>query len=89
MLQFITVMHALLLVGKQLQRLHLDDGRSNMETNEKIVRSGLLRRLILTASSSSVISHAAKLVSSLNKDAADQGDMLHLFNLSQSEFPDV
>ncbi|CAA6655635.1 unnamed protein product [Spirodela intermedia] len=87
--EFITVMHTILLVGKQLQRLHLDDDRSNMETNEKIVRSGLLRRLIMTASSSSVISHSAKLVSCLNKDAADQGDMLHLFNLSQSEFPDV
>ena len=78
-------MHAILLTGKELRGLLSDDDR--IESN--IVRSGLLRRLILTASSTSVISHAVKLLSCLNKDAADQGDMQHLFNLSHNEFPDV
>lgn len=53
------------------------------------MNSALLRRLILTASSSTIVAHAAKLLSSLDKDAANQGDMLNLFVASSDQFPEV
>ncbi|MQM14848.1 hypothetical protein Taro_047786 [Colocasia esculenta] len=87
--EFVTVVHAILFVGKQLRKLNLEDERGSTGANAKIVQSGLLRRLILTISSSSVIAHASKLLSCLNKDAADQGDLLNLFNLSNGQFPEV
>ncbi|XP_078427460.1 homolog of DNA mismatch repair protein MSH3 isoform X2 [Wolffia australiana] len=87
--EFITTMHAIVLAGKELQGLHLEDDGRNLETNENIVHSGLLRRLIVTASSSSLISRATNLLSCLNKDAAERGDKLHLFELSRDEFPDI
>lgn len=53
------------------------------------MRSPLLRRLILTASSSTVIGHASKILSALNKDAATQGDLQNLFVVSYGQFPEV
>lgn len=60
-----------------------------MSSQQKPVHSSLLRRLISTASSSTVLNNAVKLLSSLNKDAADQGDMLNLFIASVDHFPEV
>jgi large-conductance mechanosensitive channel len=51
--------------------------------------SFLLKRLIGTVSSSSLISRAVKLLSHLNKDAADQGDIMNLFISSSDQFPEV
>ncbi|KAF8412278.1 hypothetical protein HHK36_000239 [Tetracentron sinense] len=87
--EFVAVIHAILSAGKQLQLLHIEDEDNNGKVQEKAVHSALLRRLILTASSSSVIGHAAKLLSTLNKDAADQGDLQNLFIVSDGKFPEV
>lgn len=53
------------------------------------VRSPLLRKLILAASSSNIIGMAAKLLSGLNKEAADQKDLHNLFIISDGQFPEV
>lgn len=82
MSQFIGVIEAILTSGKQLQNLHVED-------DEKIVKSALLRRLICTASSSTIITHAAKLLSCLNKEAAEQRDVLNLFIAYGDQFPEV
>lgn len=89
MLQFVAVIQALLVAGKQLQQLHIEEEGKSKSVSRKTVHSVLLRKLILTASSSSVISNAAKLLSALNKEAADRGDLLNLFNISSGRFPEV
>ncbi|KAF9617579.1 hypothetical protein IFM89_037391 [Coptis chinensis] len=89
MLQFIAVVCAILYAGKQLQQLQVDHEDSNEELQEKTVHSALLRRLLLTASSPTVVNHAAKLLSLLNKDAADQKDLQNLFITSDGQFPEV
>ncbi|KAI3953537.1 hypothetical protein MKW92_005051 [Papaver armeniacum] len=76
--KFITVIHAVLFAGKQLKQLR-----------EMIIGSPLLRRLILKASSSTLVGNAANLLSVLNKDAASQGDLQNLFNVSSGHFPEV
>lgn len=53
------------------------------------MQSPLLRRLILTASSSTAIGDASKLLSALDKDAAAQGDLQNLFVASNGQFPEV
>lgn len=68
--------------------LHVEDDGVALSQQRK-VNSGLLRRLICTASSSTIIAHALKLLSCLNQDAADQGDMLNLFITSNDQFPEV
>ncbi|KAK9291688.1 hypothetical protein L1049_019637 [Liquidambar formosana] len=87
--EFIAVIQAILLAGKQLQQLHVKEDENNEKAQAKTVHSVLLRKLILTASSSSVIGNAAKLLSSLNKEAADQRDLLNLFIISNGQFPEV
>ncbi|KAG0460562.1 hypothetical protein HPP92_020859 [Vanilla planifolia] len=87
--EFIGVIQAILMAGKQLQKLYEDDNGNDVTPQGNLVKSALLRRLIFTASSSSLISHAAKLLSSLNKDAANQSDVLNLFNASGDQFPEV
>ncbi|OVA14090.1 DNA mismatch repair protein MutS [Macleaya cordata] len=87
--EFVAVIHAILFAGKQLQQLRVEDDDNIGNVNEKIIGSSLLRRLILTASSSTVVGHAAKLLSVLNKDAASQGDLQNLFNVSNGQFPEV
>ncbi|ONK79683.1 uncharacterized protein A4U43_C01F8980 [Asparagus officinalis] len=87
--EFTRVIHAILLCGKLLQKLHVEDDGDNKTVEQKTMKSALLRRLILTASSSAVLAHAAKLLSSINKDAANQGDMLNLFIASSDQFPEV
>ncbi|KAL5727562.1 hypothetical protein ACHQM5_000745 [Ranunculus cassubicifolius] len=86
--EFIAVIHAILYAGKQLQQLHMESEDSD-QAQEKGVHSDLLRRLILTASSATVVSHAAKLLSVLNKDAADQKDLENLFVVSDCQFTEV
>ncbi|PIA31437.1 hypothetical protein AQUCO_04900023v1 [Aquilegia coerulea] len=87
--EFIAVIHAMLHAGKQLQQLQIRGEDDNGDLQEMTVHSALLRRLLLTASSPTVVSHAAKLLSNLNKDAADQKDIQNLFIVSDGQFPEV
>lgn len=82
-------MQAILLAGKQLQRLHIEDKDVDVNGQSRSVQSVLLRKLILTASSSGVIGNSAKLLSTLKKEAADKGDLPNLFIISSGQFPEV
>nr|ADT92190.1 DNA mismatch repair protein [Zea mays] len=85
---FVGVIQSILTSGKQLQKLVLED-IGIVSSPHKSVHSPLLRRLINTASSSTILNSAVKLLSCLNKDAADQGDMLNLFMASVDQFPEL
>ncbi|KAL5981573.1 hypothetical protein ACLOJK_015635 [Asimina triloba] len=87
--EFISVIHAILSAGKQLQQLCLEDQNSENMVPQSTVQSSLLRRLISTASSPSVSGHAAKLLSALNEEAATKGDMQSLFVASNGQFAEV
>ncbi|XP_031502856.1 DNA mismatch repair protein MSH3 [Nymphaea colorata] len=84
--EFIAVLLSLLSAGKQLQQVLLEDVNFD---EQRAIKSSLLRRLISIASSSRVTGHAAKLLTVLNKDAADKGDMENLFIVSSGQFPEV
>lgn len=86
--QFIAVIQAILAAGKRLQQLQIEEDK-NIPRQMKTVRSALLRKLISTASSSNVISAAAKFLSSLNKEAAGRRDLENLFIISDGKFPEV
>ncbi|XP_062120439.1 DNA mismatch repair protein MSH3 isoform X2 [Humulus lupulus] len=87
--EFISVIQAILHAGKQLQQLYNEvEEESNEFLKTTNVCSELLRKLILTASSSTVIRHAAKLLSSLDKDAADKRDLQNLI-ISGGQFLEV
>nr|XP_025674572.1 DNA mismatch repair protein MSH3 isoform X2 [Arachis hypogaea] len=81
--EFVAVIQAILSAGKQLQQLNICEEENNN------LHSNLLRRLILTASSDSVIGNATKMLSSLNKESADQGDLTNLIIASEAQFPEV
>ncbi|XP_072072225.1 DNA mismatch repair protein MSH3 [Arachis hypogaea] len=81
--EFVAVIQAILSAGKQLQQLNIREEENNN------LRSNLLRRLILSASSDSVIANATKMLSSLNKESADQGDLTNLIIASEAQFPEV
>lgn len=87
--QFISVIQAILVAARHLHQLQgkQEDKIKNLQV--RTVRSGLLRTLILTASSSSLISTATRLLSKLNKEAADQKDFHNLFIISDGNFPEV
>ncbi|PRQ60072.1 putative DNA mismatch repair protein MutS [Rosa chinensis] len=87
--EFIAVIQAILHAGKQLQQLQIEEEGSENFLGGKTVCSELLRKLILTASSSSIIGNAAKLLSTLNKEAADQQDLQNLITISDGQFPEV
>jgi DNA mismatch repair protein MSH3 len=87
-LQFVGVIQAILTAGKQLKKLVIDD-TDTVSSQHTTIHSSLLRRLISTASSSFVLANSVKLLSCLNKDAADQGDMANLFIASVDQFPEV
>ncbi|KAH7691828.1 DNA mismatch repair protein MSH3 protein [Dioscorea alata] len=87
--EFISVIHMILLAGKQLQKLHIGDDDCNDNVQVMTVKSTLLRRLIVTASSPSIIAHSTKLLSCLNRSAADQGDILNIFNAGNDQFLEV
>jgi len=76
--QFVAVVQAILLAARQLQQLVIED-----------VHSSLLRNLIQTAASSSLISCSAKLLATLNKEAADKGDLLNLILVDDDQFSEV
>lgn len=82
------VIQAILFAGKKLQRLRIDE-ECEEKVSSKTVNSPLLKKLILTASSATVVGKAAKLLSTLNKEAADQGDLLNLLIISNGQFPEV
>lgn len=86
--EFIAVIQAILYAGKQLQQLHIDEEYKEKVTS-KTLHSALLKRLILTASSAAVVGKAAKLLSTLNKEAADQGDLSNLLIISNGQFSEV
>ncbi|RAL51406.1 unnamed protein product [Cuscuta campestris] len=85
--EFIAVIQAILVAGKQLQRIHIEG--DNNSIGRSTVRSSLLQKLISTASSSSVMHTATMLLSTLNKEAADQKDLHNLFIISDGKFPEV
>lgn len=87
--EFISVMQAILSAGKQLQRLHISEVYESEEVQTSTMQSTLLKKLILTASSSNVLNKAAKFLASLNKEAANQGDLANLFIISDGQFPEV
>ncbi|XP_060203587.1 DNA mismatch repair protein MSH3 isoform X2 [Lycium barbarum] len=84
---FIAVTQAILLAAKQLQQLCIEEDKS-MKLRETL-RSVLLRKLISIASSSTVISAASKLLSALNKEAAERRALHNLFIVSDGKVPEV
>ncbi|XP_024542217.1 DNA mismatch repair protein MSH3 [Selaginella moellendorffii] len=72
--EFINVINAIMKAASQFQRV-------------RDARSALLSRLISAVTSTSVIDHANKLVTSLNAEAAAAGDKINLFVAGQ--FPEV
>ncbi|XP_060203585.1 DNA mismatch repair protein MSH3 isoform X1 [Lycium barbarum] len=85
--EFIAVTQAILLAAKQLQQLCIEEDKS-MKLRETL-RSVLLRKLISIASSSTVISAASKLLSALNKEAAERRALHNLFIVSDGKVPEV
>ncbi|CAJ1977075.1 unnamed protein product [Sphenostylis stenocarpa] len=81
--EFVAVIQAIYSAGKQLQQLKIGEGNNNT------LRSNLLKKLVLTASCDSTIANAARLLSSLNIDSADQGDLTKLIIASDGQFPEV
>lgn len=75
--------------GKQLQQLQVEEDYNVDHVHGTAVHSPLLKRLILTASSSSIISTAEKLLSALNKEAAEKRDLSNLFIVSEGQFEEV
>ncbi|KAG6411331.1 hypothetical protein SASPL_129411 [Salvia splendens] len=88
-IMFIAVVQALLVAGRQLHQLqgHIKDINNSLK--DRTVHSGLLRKVIFTASSSSVINTAARLLSHLSKEAADRRDFHNLFIVSDGNFSEV
>lgn len=82
-------MEAILLAGKQLQRLGVKQDCEMRSTQSATVRSSLLRKLISVVSSPAVVDSAAKLLSALNKKGAVRGDLLDILITSSDQFPEV
>lgn len=89
LVKFVVVIQVILYAGKQLQQLHIEEEDGDQNLRVKTVHSELLRKLILAASSFSVIENAAKLLSTLNKEAAEQGDLSNLIIISNGRYPEV
>ncbi|XP_075494958.1 LOW QUALITY PROTEIN: DNA mismatch repair protein MSH3-like [Primulina tabacum] len=87
--EFITVIQAIVAAGKKLLRLHVEEEDETKNVEVRTVKSVLLRKLISAASSSSVIRTAERLLSTLNKEAADQRDLHNLFIITDGKFPEV
>ncbi|GAU15437.1 hypothetical protein TSUD_44740 [Trifolium subterraneum] len=85
--EFIAIIQAVLSAGKRLQQLNIGEGDSDNSNNK--LRSELLKKLISTASSASVIGNAAKMLSSLNKDFSYEGDLTNMFIATEGQFPEV
>ncbi|KAJ8752836.1 hypothetical protein K2173_008571 [Erythroxylum novogranatense] len=87
--EFIAVIQAILYAGKPLQRLNIEEDHDNARVHAQIVKSVLLKKLLLTASSTNIVGIAAKLLSMLNKEAAEQKDLANLILSSKDQFPEV
>ncbi|KAF8077502.1 hypothetical protein N665_1032s0013 [Sinapis alba] len=88
--EFIAVIEAILLAGKQLQRLGINqDCETRSMQSSATVRSSLLRKLISVVSSPVVVDNAAKLLSALNKEGAARGDLLDILITSSNQFPEL
>ncbi|GJU59612.1 DNA mismatch repair protein MSH3 isoform X1 [Tanacetum coccineum] len=87
--EFIAVIQAILVSGKQLQKLQVEEEDNVDHLQEKTVYSPFLKRLILTASSSRIKSIAERLLSALNKEAAEKSDLSNLFDASDGEFEEI
>ncbi|XP_022140857.1 DNA mismatch repair protein MSH3 isoform X2 [Momordica charantia] len=87
--EFIAVVQAVLFAGKQLQKFNIDEEDDNY-SSASMIGSKLLRKLILSASSSGLINTGAKLLSTISKEAADQGDLPNLMIINNNDqFPKV
>jgi len=82
-------MEAILLAGKQIQRLGIKQDSEMRSMQSATVRSTLLRKLISVISSPVVVDNAGKLLSALNKEAAVRGDLLDILITSSDQFPEV
>lgn len=82
-------MEAILLAGKQLQRLGIKQDCEIRSMQSETLRSSLLRKLISVVSSPAVVDNAAKLLSALNKEGAVRGDLLDILITSNDQFPEV
>ncbi|CAI9092199.1 OLC1v1027385C1 [Oldenlandia corymbosa var. corymbosa] len=87
--EFIAVIRAILLAGKQLEKLHVQEEDDCVTMQTKTICSPLLRKLIESASSSSLMSTAEKLLCGLNEEAADQKDIHNLFVVDNGQFSEV
>ncbi|XP_009137534.1 DNA mismatch repair protein MSH3 isoform X2 [Brassica rapa] len=87
--EFIAVIEAILLAGKQLQRLGIKQDCETRSMQSATVRSSLLRKLISVVSSPAVVDNAAKLLSALNKEGAARGDLLDILITSSNQFPEL
>ncbi|KAL0738972.1 hypothetical protein Bca4012_015182 [Brassica carinata] len=87
--EFIAVVEAILLAGKQLQRLGINQDCETRSLQSETVRSSLLRKLISVVSSPAVVDNAAKLLSALNKEGAARGDLLDILITSSNQFPEL
>ncbi|XP_073118663.1 DNA mismatch repair protein MSH3 isoform X2 [Henckelia pumila] len=87
--EFIMVIQAIVVSGKLLLQLHVEKEDEIKNAEVRTVQCVLLRTLISTASSSSVIRTAEKLLSMLDKEAADQRDLHNLFIIADGKFPEV
>ncbi|KFK29055.1 hypothetical protein AALP_AA7G082800 [Arabis alpina] len=87
--EFIAVIEAILLAGKQLQRLGIKQDCEMRSMQSATVRSSLLRKLVSIVSSPAVVDNAAKLLSALNKEGAARGDLLDILITSSDQFPEL
>ncbi|ESQ54750.1 hypothetical protein EUTSA_v10024274mg [Eutrema salsugineum] len=87
--EFIAVIEAILLAGKQLQRLGIKQDCELKSMQSATVRSSLLRKLISVVSSPAVVDNAAKLLSGLNKEGVVRGDLLDILITSSGQFPEL
>ncbi|XP_024989639.1 DNA mismatch repair protein MSH3 isoform X2 [Cynara cardunculus var. scolymus] len=88
-LEFIAVIEAILLSGKQLRQLQVEEEDEGDRLQANSIHSPLLRKLILTASSSNIISRTSRLLAALNKEAAEQRDIPNLFVVSEGAFQEI
>ncbi|KAL9240444.1 hypothetical protein vseg_014663 [Gypsophila vaccaria] len=76
--EFISVVQSISSAAKQLQHLEV-----------RAIRSALLRTVVEAASSSCLISCCGKLLSPLNKEAAEKRDLLNLISSTDGHFPEI
>ncbi|KAI3735294.1 hypothetical protein L6452_14789 [Arctium lappa] len=88
-LEFMAAIEAILVSAKQLRQLQVEEEDKGDHLQAKTIHSPLLKKLILTASSSNIISSTSRLLSALNKEAAEQRDLPNLFVVSEGAFQEI